>query len=52
MAYLKEIPRDTCRCGKKAKVILVNKYNAEMGRYCKKCGNKELKEVGKRESGS
>jgi uncharacterized Zn finger protein len=42
MAYLKEI-EIKCRCGKRATVELMNRFNASYGHYCAKCGKVALK---------
>lgn len=43
MAYLKPIRQPSCKCGKKATVTLVDRWNGERGEYCKRCGQHALK---------
>ena len=43
MAYLKEITRPQCPCGKRAVVILMNYRNASISAYCQPCGKRALK---------
>jgi hypothetical protein len=42
MAYILEITKPKCRCGKAATVIVFNRFNAEYGKYCRRHGEQEL----------
>lgn len=43
MAYLKQLRKPKCRdCGKQALVQLYNWWNAPLGEYCRRCGNRAL----------
>lgn len=42
MAYLKDIWRPRCECGKLATVELFNFRNATHGYYCARCGKRAL----------
>lgn len=44
MPYLRQIPNHRCPCGKPARVELIEGRNAPMGRYCKGCGARKLRE--------
>ncbi len=41
MGYLKRLDEPTCAdCSTPATVVLYNKYNKELGRYCTPCGKR------------
>ena len=42
MAYVREIPQPRCKCGKVAKLTVVNRVNAPQGDYCRACAAREL----------
>jgi hypothetical protein len=44
-AYVKELTRPLCCCGKLATVGVYNKYNALVGYFCRRCGGKKVKEL-------
>lgn len=50
MAYTKEIPIWICKCNRKATVTVFNRYNANLGNYCKRHGNELVKELKKTEN--
>ena len=39
-----------CSCGRPATVELFNSFNASLGRHCKRCGERRLKELQKKAS--
>ncbi len=47
-AHLRELYARNCQCGRAAKVELFNTVNASLGYRCKRCGERELKEILKR----
>ena len=51
MAYLRDIPRPKCSCGRPARVELVNRVNAPIGCYCPSCGRRRLKALIAQETG-
>lgn len=42
MAYLKQIGKPRCSCGKPATKELFNQYNAALGVFCGSCGESRL----------
>jgi hypothetical protein len=45
MAYLRELTAPRCQtCSKPARFELVNRVNAPLGKYCKKCAERKLAE--------
>ncbi len=45
MAYMKEIERPACYCGKRAVREVYNRYNALIGRYCGTHAHRRLVEA-------
>jgi hypothetical protein len=45
MAYLRDLPRPLCRCSARATVELLNRANATVGYYCRRCGRSRLAEL-------
>lgn len=50
MAYLEEIVKPCQLCGSPAKVHLYNQHNMHVGWYCRRCGNRKLKQLQYQES--
>jgi hypothetical protein len=49
MAYLRDLPKPRCRCGKPPAVELVNRRNAPCGTYCRNCAKRALARLVERE---
>jgi hypothetical protein len=49
MAYLKDIDEKCRNCHRRATKILVNRYNAECGKYCTTCAKGALANLQKAE---
>jgi hypothetical protein len=43
MAYVREISQPRCKCGKLAKLTVLNRVNAPQGDYCRSCADRELR---------
>ena len=44
MAYMRPID-DKCRCGKRATVEVIDRWNGSRGKFCRSCGDRKLKEL-------
>lgn len=44
MAYLRTLAKTCVRCGVKATVQLIDRWNGERGCYCRKCCARALRE--------
>lgn len=51
MAYLRSIEEKCRQCQRRATMILFNRYNGEMGKYCKTCAAGALRNLQKAEDG-
>ena len=49
MAWARDIGETCSKCGKPAKVEVLNNRNSSTGFFCRPCGKRKLKDVQKRE---
>ncbi len=49
MAYVKDVFRQRCPCGKYASKEVYNRYNGLVGRYCAPCARQALASISKAE---
>jgi ribosomal protein L40E len=44
MAYLVDLDLKCLKCGKRALVRLVDRWNGDRGKFCRKCGKTQLEQ--------